>query len=297
MTTDAPLAAPAPLPAAAPPPAARPRARHLHRVAWHAVMVAVSAGCLAPLLWMAVTSLRDPGSALTGPILPHHLTWNAYSYAWNGLKIWRNFINSVVITGCTILITVLCTTLAGYAFARIRFAGRSVVFSIIVSALFLPSVATLIPVYLELVGFGLLGTETGLVLVYAAGGIPFSAYLMRTFFEAVPGELSEAARIDGASELQIFRKVMLPLAAPAVATVVIFQMIGVWNELLFASALIFEPSDQPIQPAANALIGQYSTNWPVLTAGMTLSAIPMVLAYVVFQRWFVAGLTAGAVKS
>jgi ABC-type glycerol-3-phosphate transport system permease component len=194
-------------------------------------------------------------------------------------------------------LTIACATLAGYAFARIGFTARNIMFSVIVSALFLPSVATLIPVYIELNQFGLLGGQLGLILIYTAGNIPFSMFLMRTFFETLPNELSEAARIDGAGELQIFWRVMLPLAMPGVATIAIFEMIGVWNELLFASALVFTPSQQPIQPAANSLIGQYATNWPALTAAMTLSAIPMVIAYVIFQRWFVAGLTAGAVKA
>jgi ABC-type glycerol-3-phosphate transport system permease component len=203
----------------------------------------------------------------------------------------------VVITGVTLLLTIMAATLARYAFARIGFTARNILFMVVTSALFLPGVATLIPIYLELQAFGLLGSQLGLILVYTAGGVSFSLFLMRTFFEALPNELAEAARLDGAGEGQIFWRVMLPLAMPGIATVAIFQMIGVWNELLFASALIREPGDQPIQPAAGALIGQYSTNWPALTAAMTLSALPMIVAYVIFQKWFVAGLTAGAVKA
>jgi ABC-type glycerol-3-phosphate transport system permease component len=288
-------------PAAQPPAAARRRPLGprvvLRRVLWHVVMTVVSAGAVAPLLWMVLTSLRPENEAIGGPLLPSSIDFAAYVFAWNELEIWRNFLNSVLITGSTLAFTIFAATLAGYAFARIGFTGRNMLFFVITSALFLPGVATLIPVYLELQSFGLLGSQFGLILVYTAGGVSFSLFLMRTFFEALPNELAEAARLDGASEVQIFWRVMLPLALPGIATVAIFQMIGVWNELLFASALVSEPSDQPIQPAANALIGQYSTNWPALTAAMTLSALPMVIAYVVFQRWFVAGLTAGAVKS
>jgi ABC-type glycerol-3-phosphate transport system permease component len=269
----------------------------LRRGLWHAVMVVISAGAVGPLVWMVLTSLRPQASALAGPLIPERIDFDAYAFAWNQLEIWRNFLNSVLITGSTLALTIVAATLAGYAFARIGFTGRNALFFVITSALFLPGVATLIPVYIELQSFGLLGGRLGLILVYTAGGVSFSLFLMRTFFEALPNELAEAARLDGASEVQIFWRVMLPLALPGIATVAIFQMIGVWNELLFASALISQPSEQPIQPAANALIGQYSTNWPALTAAMTLSALPMVVAYVVFQRWFVAGLTAGAVKS
>ncbi|NAZ74239.1 ABC transporter permease subunit [Kineococcus sp. T13] len=267
------------------------------RVLWHAVMIAVAVGAVAPLLYMVLTSIRPQATAFSGPIVPDRLTGVGYDFAWNELQIWRNFLNSVLITGTTLVLTIAAATLAGYAFSRIGFTGRNLLFFVVTSALFLPGVATLIPVYLELQSFGLLGSRLGLILVYTAGGVSFSLFLMRTFFDALPHELSEAARIDGASEVQIFWRVMLPLAAPGIATVAIFQMINVWNELLFASALISDPANRPIQPVANSLIGQYATNWPALTAAMTLSALPMVVAYVVFQRWFVAGLTAGAVKA
>ncbi|NAZ86954.1 carbohydrate ABC transporter permease [Kineococcus indalonis] len=264
---------------------------------WHAVMVVVSAAAVGPLLYMLFTSIRPQATAFTGPLIPDEFTAVGYDFAWNELQIWRNFFNSVLITGTTLALTIAAATLAGYAFSRIGFTGRQLLFFVVTSALFLPGVATLIPIYLELQSFGLLGSRLGLILVYTAGGVSFSLFLMRTFFDALPHELSEAARLDGASEVQIFRRVMLPLAAPGIATVAIFQMINVWNELLFASALISEPANRPIQPVANSLIGQYATNWPALTAAMTLSALPMVVAYVVFQRWFVAGLTAGAVKA
>ncbi|PRY17151.1 carbohydrate ABC transporter permease [Kineococcus rhizosphaerae] len=267
------------------------------RVLWHAVMGVVAAAAVAPLLYMVLTSIRPQATAFSGPIVPDEFSGAGYAFAWNDLQIWRNFLNSVLITGVTLALTIAAATLAGYAFSRIGFTARNLLFFVVTSALFLPGVATLIPVYLELQSFGLLGSRLGLILVYTAGGVSFSLFLMRTFFDALPNELSEAARLDGASELQIFWRVMLPLSAPGIATVAIFQMISVWNELLFASALVSDPASRPIQPVANSLISQYGTNWPALTATMTLTALPMVVAYVVFQRWFVAGLTAGAVKA
>lgn len=266
------------------------------RLLWHLVMVLIAAVALGPLLWMVATSLRAPSTVFGGPLIPHSIVFDAYVHAWNDLRIWRNFLNSVEITVSGVALIVVCATLAGYSFARIKFAGSRVVFPIIVSALFLPTVATLIPVYLELKQFHLLGTPAGLIFVYTAAGMPLSVFLMRTFFEALPAELGEAARIDGANERQIFWRVMLPLAAPGVVTIAILQMLAIWNELLFASALLPNEATRPLQPAATALIGQYGTDYPGLTAVMTLSALPMVLAYLFFQKWFVAGLTAGAVK-
>ena len=265
--------------------------------AWHAVLVVVSAAFIAPLAWMIVTSLRSSQTALTGPILPRSFTLHAYGYVFSEVGIWRNLLNSIVVTGVAVLLTIAASTLAGYAFGRLGFWGKTATFTLLSSALFLPGVAILIPLYVELQEIGLLGGRTGLILVYAASGIPFSAFLMRAFFEELPWELSEAAKTDGASEFQIFWRVMLPLGAPGVATVATFQIITVWNDLLLANALIAEPASRTLQPAVNSLIGQYATDWPALTAGMTLSAAPMLIAYLLFQRWFVAGLTAGAVKS
>lgn len=267
------------------------------RAGWHLAMIVIAAAAVGPLLYMLLTSVRPQSSALTGPILPDSFSLAGYDIAWNELQIWRNFVNSVLITGATLLLTISGAVLAGYAFAKINFGARNLLFAVMISALFLPSVATLIPIYLELRSLGLLDSRIGLVLVYTAGGLPFSIFLMRTFFEALPDELAEAGRVDGASEVRIFGSLMLPLAAPGIATITIFQMIGTWNELLLASALIADPENQPIQPAARSLIGQYSTNWPALTAALTLGALPMVIAYIVFQRWFVAGLTGGALKA
>ena len=267
------------------------------RVLWHVVMIVVAVLMIAPLLWMMATSLRTQATVFSGPPIPTSIVFDAYVHAWRDLQIWRNLLNSILITGVSVALIVFSSVLGGYAFARLRFAGRNVLFAIVVSALFLPAVATLIPVYLELKSMGLLGTQLGLIFVYVAGGIPFSVFLMRSFFEGLPRELTEAARIDGANDWQIFVRVMVPLALPGIATIAIFQMLSVWNELLFASALISDHGLSPLQPAADSLVGEFGTDYPGLAAVMTLSALPMVLAYLVFQRWFVAGLTAGAVKA
>ena len=266
------------------------------RIIWHLALIVLAAFAMIPLLWMVATSLREPQTVFGGPLIPEKIVFDGYITALVEMGIWRNFLNSVLVTGLALVLIVVCSTLAGYAFARIRFRGRPLMFALIISALFVPGVATLIPIYIELKSMGLLGTHAGLILVYAAGGIPFSAFLMTTFFEALPNELAEAARIDGANEWQIFRRVMLPLAAPGVATIAIFQMLNIWNDLLLSSALVPAPALQTLQPAANRLVGEFATDYAGLTASMTLSILPMVILYIIFQKWFVRGLTAGAVK-
>lgn len=273
------------------------RRRIINRVTWHAALIVLAVLFILPLLWMLMTSLRSSQTALTGPIIPRAFTLQAYSYLFGQLGIGRNLINSIVVTGASVAITTAMATLAGYGFGRLDFRGRGAAFALLASALFLPSVAILIPLYIELQGIGLLGSLPGLILVYAAIGVPFSVFLMRAFFEGLPRELTEAAKVDGANEFQVFLYVILPLAAPGIATVATFQLITVWNELLLANALITSPQLLTLQPVVNSLIGKYSTNWPALTAGMTISVLPILIAYVFFQKWFIAGLTAGALKS
>ena len=155
----------------------------------------------------------------------------------------------------------------------------------------------IIPLYLELKSLGLLDSQAGLLVLYISGSAPFAMFLMRAFFQTLPDELIEAARVDGGSELTIFRRVILPLTRPGIATVVIFQFLSTWNEFLIANTVLRNTESLPLQPVLFTLMGQYSTNWPALTAGLTLSVVPVIVVYVRMQRQFVAGMMLGAVKN
>jgi ABC-type glycerol-3-phosphate transport system permease component len=160
----------------------------------------------------------------------------------------------------------------------------------------LPATAIIVPLFLELRSLSLIDTPQGLILVYVGTALPFAMYLMRAFFETLPDELGDAARLDGAGEFAIFWRIMLPLAAPGVATLTIFQFMLTWNEFLFANTFLQTPSKMPLQPVLYSLVGQYSTNWPALCAALAMSIVPVIVVYVRMQRRFVAGLTMGAVK-
>lgn len=280
----------------APPRARRRRpSERVARVAGYVVLVVLSLGSVAPLVWMVLTSLR-PGNTVFESLIPNQITAAAYQYAWSQMHILDYFGNSVFITTLTVALVLVISLLAGYGFGCLRFRGRETLFIVLMSALFLPAPAILIPVFVELKGFHLIGTRVGLSLIYAATGVPFATLLMRAFFASLPAELADAGRIDGAGELRIFWYVMLPLAGPGVATIAIFQVLFTWNELMFANALIQKQSLLPLQPELYTLVGDYTTNWPVLTAALTIAVVPIVVVYVFLQRWYVAGLTAAAVK-
>jgi len=251
---------------------------------------------LFPFVWLVLTSLRAQNTVFSGPFFPKHLTGAAYPKAWTSIQFPLHFWNSLWITSVTVAGVLIFATLSGYAFAKLDFPFKNVLYLLLLTTLMMPSTALIIPLYLELKNLGLLNNQGGLLILYISGSAPFSMFLMRAFFQTLPDELCEAARVDGSSEFTIFTRVILPLARPGIATVVIFQFLQTWNEFLMANTVLQDTNKLPLQPVLFSLTGQYSTDWPTLTAGLTLSIIPVVVVYVRMQNQFVAGMTLGAVK-
>ena len=193
-------------------------------------------------------------------------------------------------TALTVAIVIAIATPAGYAFARYRFPGRDWLFYIFIGAMMIPGQAILIPMFQFLKTIGLLNTLTGLSLSYLGGGTAFAIFLMRAFFLSLPRELGDAARIDGANEFGVFWYVYLPLARPGIATVVIIQSLGTWNEFMFSATFISSPQLKTIQSALFQAVGRYSTDYTALSSGLILALIPIVTVYLVLQRQFISGL-------
>ncbi len=279
------------------------RARHhrdsrqtAFRISGFVVLLVLAAVSFFPLLWMLLTSLRHSNTVFGGPFFPHHLTLTPYRDAWTSINFGRHFLNSVLIAVATVLGTLALSTLSGYAFAMLRFPLRNTLYFVLLSTLMMPASALIIPLYLQLKSLGLLDSRQGLILLYVGSATPFAMFLMRAFFETLPKDLVEAARVDGAGEFTAFWRVILPLARPGIATVVIFQFLATWNEFLYANTVIQTQNRLPLQPILFTLAGQYSTNWPVLAAALTMSVLPIIVVYVRMQRQFVAGMTLGALK-
>jgi len=261
------------------------------------ILIAVAALTIFPLIWLVLTSLREQNTVFSGPFIPTSITFDAYPTAWNSTDFGLHFFNSVWITTATVVGVVVFAALAGYAFAKLRFPFKNVIYVALLATLMMPSTSLIIPLYLQLKSFGLLNTQAGLLILYISSSAPFSMFLMRAFFQTLPDELVQAARIDGAGELTIFWRVVLPLARPGIATVIIFQFLQTWNEFIYANTVLQNTDELPLQPVLFSLVGQYATDWPTLTAGLTMSIIPVILVYVWMQRQFVAGMTLGAVKN
>jgi ABC-type glycerol-3-phosphate transport system permease component len=266
------------------------------RVVGYGVLILLTLSSIFPLIWMVITSLRERYDVFGGPLIPKHVNLDAYRFILTDFHIITFFRNSLVITSTTVLAVVSLATLAGYAFAHLDFWGKEIIFLVLLGTLMVPPTVLILPLFLQLRDLGLVNTQRGLALAYISSGIAFSVFLMRSFFKTLPTELIDAGRVDGASELGIFLRIMLPLARPGIATVLIFQFMGTWNEFLYAATIVQTPKMRNLQPAIFSMVGRYSTNWPALTAALTLSILPIIIVYVFMQRQFVAGLTAGAVR-
>jgi ABC-type glycerol-3-phosphate transport system permease component len=272
------------------------RMRAEHGVVW-AVLLGALGLSLAPGLYMLSLSLMDNPQLFAGRIVPWPLHPENYPRAWVASSIGRLYWNSVYVSVVSMVITVAISSLAGYGLGRIRFAGRSVVYGIVLVSLTIPLQIALIPLFMNLRLLGLINTPLALIGPYTAFGLAFGTYVMTGFFAELPRELEDAARLDGAGDLQIFARVMLPLTRPALATVGIFVFLQNWNEFLFALTFITEGRLRTLPTGIYALLSsEFYGNYPILAASLVLFSAPVLVLYFVFQQQFIEGLTAGALK-
>lgn len=252
---------------------------------------------LYPIVFMASTAFKDRAQYLENQYdLPWPLYFGNFSAALRGGTFFLWFKNSVILTTGSVVLCTVCAALAAFAVARMRFRGRDVFFSLNVALMVVPPVVMLIPLFVLFVDLGLVSTYQGTILIYAGLTIPFSIFLLTNFFRAIPRELIESALTDGATNLRVLVQIILPLSAPALVTLVVVNALWVWNELLIA--LVFLPEDElkTLMVGITVFRSRYNLDVPITMAGMLLASIPMILLYIFGQRFFIRGLTAGAVK-
>jgi alpha-glucoside transport system permease protein len=265
-----------------------------------AFLIVVGMFWLVPTIGLLISSLRPPEEMSASGWWkvfsePSQLTVDSYQKLLENSDITNSLVNTVLITVPATVLVVVIGSLAGYAFAWMEFPGRDWWFLGVVGLLVVPVQVALIPIA-ELFGkLGLFGTVFGVVLFHVGFGLPFAVFLLRNFFAQIPRELLEAARLDGASELRLFFRVVMPLGAPAIASLAIFQFLWVWNDLLVA--LVFSNADsQPITVALQTQVRQFGNNIDVLAPGAFISMVIPLAVFFAFQRQFVSGVMAGAVK-
>ncbi|MGO1076202.1 carbohydrate ABC transporter permease [Inquilinus sp. CA228] len=253
---------------------------------------------LLPFWFIATGAIKAPQEiiARVPTLVPQSFTLRHFDKLLGASDYPRYLGNSLLVGLGSTAITVVLSVLAAYGFYRLRFPGRDLLFRAVLVAYAFPGILILIPLYGMMSQAGLIDTPAALVIVNVTFASPFAIWMMRSFFASIPAELEEAALIDGASRLAILLRIMVPLAAPGIASVAIFAFIASWTEYLFASVLILSDANRTLPVGFAGIIGQYQIDWGLLLAGATLATVPVVLLFGIVGRWFIAGLTAGAVK-
>ncbi len=254
---------------------------------------------LLPFAYMLATSFKPNALVLTIPpqFLPHHPTTANYTDAWTSNEFSRYFLNSVIVAAITTVAAVFLSAMMAYSFARFRFPGRTVLFGAVLIALMVPTMMMLIPQFLLAKQLLLLNSLWGLVVFYTGGNLALNTFLLRSFFVDIPWELEEAMVVDGAGPWTRFWRLILPLSRPALAVVAIFTFLASWDEFTWALTIINDPSKYTLPIAISLFQGQHSTSWGLVFAASTIAIAPVILIFAVFQRQFVAGIAAGAVKA
>lgn len=252
---------------------------------------------ILPLIFMALSSLKTTREIFQRPFgLPSSPRWDNYTQLWSAAHFAAYMRNSVVVTVISMALVLAAGTLAAYALGRYRFRGNDLIYLFFLSGIMVPIRLAIIPLFVMMRDLRLLDSLASLVLVYAASGLPSAIFILTGFFRALPQDLDNAARVDGAGEAAILFRVLLPLARPALAIVTVYNIIPIWNDFFFPLVFIHAERLKTLPLGLTVFFGQYATNWAALFAGLTLSAAPVLLLYVVMSQQFIKGLTAGAVK-
>ncbi|WP_293800058.1 carbohydrate ABC transporter permease [uncultured Bosea sp.] len=258
----------------------------------------VLAFALAPFVWMLLTSIKPNADLSQFPVryLPSSTTFEHYRTLIQRTSFPVNLLNSLIIAGGAVLLGLATSVPAAYSFSRFRFTGRRTLMTSFLVINMFPIVLLIIPLFVLMRTLGLIDTFLGVIIGHSTFSIPFSIWMLVSYFNAIPKDLDEAATIDGASRLQTIRLVVLPLVMPGIVTTAIYVFITSWNEYLFAMMLSGE-TVRPVTVALQLFIGEFTVQWGILTAGGTIIALPVTILFLFVQKRLVGGLTAGAVKS
>lgn len=252
---------------------------------------------LAPIILMVLNSLRPSAAIFADPLaLPAAPSLDSYFTAWQEASFGTYFRNSVYVTVTAVALGTAVSALAAYPLARYDLRGGRAFVLYFLAGLMLPVRLAILPIFYLLASLSLIDSHLGLILVYAASGVPFSVFVLTIFFRGLPGELEEAARIDGAGEFSIFGRVMLPLVRPALATVAVFQFVQLWNDFFFPLVLLRSAEKFTIPVGLTTFFGQFQTDWSTLFAGLVIATVPLIVLFLVATKQIVAGLTAGIGK-
>jgi multiple sugar transport system permease protein len=273
-----------------------PKRRRFLFSAWHLVLFPLAILMIVPMLWMVVTSVETLNETRHFPpiIVPSGVQWRNYADVLQVAPFARWFLNTLVVTAVVVAGNLLFCSLAGYAFARIKFFGREVAFVLVLATLMIPFQVIMIPTFIIVRKLGLIDTLGALIVPNLAGA--FGIFLLRQFFRSLPIELEEAARIDGASRLGVLFKIVLPLSGPVLATVAVITFLWTWNDFLWPLVTIYSPNNMTLQLGLTTFTGTHQSNTHLLMAANVMSVLPVLLLFFVAQRFFIRGIATSGLK-
>lgn len=252
---------------------------------------------LAPIVIMVFSAFKTNAQIFASPFsVPDFTHVGNLTKIWTQTNFLRYLLNSVIVTGSSMALILVLGTMAAYAIGRYEFKGSGFILMFFLAGLTLPLKLAIIPLFILMRDFGILNNQLSLILVYVAMGLPTTVFILTGFIRTLPNELEDAARMDGASELRIMWSVMLPLVRPAMVIAAIQNVVPIWNDFFFPLVFIQNDNLKTLPQGLTSFMGEYTTDWGVLFAGLTLSAAPIILIYIILSRQFINGMTAGAVK-
>jgi multiple sugar transport system permease protein len=270
--------------------------RVLGRVALHAFLLGAAALAILPLVWMVAASLMPTGEATSSPprLLPSAPTLDHYRELWLRLDVARAFANSLGLASAITLLSLVLNSMAGYAFAKLRFRGRDRIFRGLLTALVIPAQVTMLPLFLLLDAIGLVDTYAAVVIPGLAS--VFGIFLVRQYALSIPDSLLDAARVDGASELRVYWSIALPILKPVLVTLAIFTFLGAWNDFLWPLIVLADSAKYTLPVALANLLGEHAQDTELMMAGAVLAVLPTILVFLALQRHYVRGIVSGGVK-
>ena len=252
---------------------------------------------ITPVFFLFNSALRETNSFASNPFsLARHPYWQNFQQVWSDGEFATYLKNSIVVTGGSLIVILVCAIGAGFVLGRYQFKGNALIFGFVLTGMLVPAKLAILPLFLQLKWMNLLDSHIGLIFVYASGALPAAVFIMSGFFRSLPMDLDSAARIDGASESQLLRLILMPLVRPGLAIVAIYSAIPIWNDFFLPLVFLQSPENKTIMQGLTVFFGQYSSQWGVLFAGLTMAALSLIALYLLLSEQFIKGLTAGAVK-
>ena len=264
---------------------------------FRAVLIINALTVLLPIFFLFNSALRETNDFARNPlILARKPYWDNFNQVWADGNFAIYLKNSLIVTGGSLSLILVCAVGAGFVLGRYNFKGQNLIIGFVLTGMLIPAKLAILPLFIQLKWMHLLNSHLGLILVYAAGALPAAIFIMSGFFRGLPADLDNAARIDGATEGQLLRKVLVPLVKPGLAIVAIYSAIPIWNDFFLPLVFLQDPSKKTIMQGLTAFFGEYQSQWGPLFAGLTLAALPLIVLYLLLSEQFIKGLTAGAVK-